>query len=933
MALNAPSVAVTDDQIDMVASITGFVDRAVLTNALKSHRGDVGSVVNEYFDNDVQFRRKYGWDESVFSAPRDGDDSLGANNNNNSFSIHAPTVLYGTDPNSFYGAPSRPPSRVNNRSPLNRLADLATAEYTSDTPTSRQEEEDQLQRAINASLGDSGMQTPLAFPPPPSMPPPPQQSGITTSGVESGVQFGPANRPEYEPDEWAMVRLANRDPDADPALRTRKPGVPVLLRCRIDLDWNKHRLGALLMIYHGIPAARNALLRTGEPPGYGYGNKSDWWQGQAITVPAQDPRELVGDRVRVSWSDELHRLVAFLEGTDRAYGTADLLARAGYPEDHILEDPEKEFFYNFAMSHQPPNGDPDILATFMSSVEIGALEDLAVQATDSFGILDLHIRDEAEFEVQTLYHALDWMFFTEFKLAKEDRTTARTAWMSQASDVFTCRLRGVKKLPHAVDIPETLYLDRYLKKNHREIRELQLDMVEAMKAADAVTQKEEDLLRWVNPQTGKVYDDRRILINAALKRCREGIQRIQRRAAWRAHNEAGDKAANEFFLAEVVEDPPLLPDEAKVVDHYEAKIRELERQAAQIQQVLDAHITPQKENIAALRKAMAALLTDPEAAKEKLRPTYKYTLRGVVDKENVVYQRLRIPQTDAAPADGTAAPVEEKWWKIWLRPDDNTVEHEIVPFETVKKETCDAGCEPILIYASEKAMEPEPLPLSDALKNFVRFDNRLFKQELLESGRTAAHKRSAGLGLGDASQSKRLQRSASIDSMATNRASLGAGSDDEMRDAPALIDNDSAFGGSDTAFADDAIPDLIDHRPDLPPRPSSSSQLPSYEKAMEMESGVSPALAHVTLQDVKKSGASGGGGAGSPPPAMEMQERPNTNMPFQSYPPGILLGPGRGSAVNDDLPTEPPPLIDLDDIPKAGGSQAQAQAEAKTNGI
>ncbi|KAL1839476.1 hypothetical protein VTJ49DRAFT_1485 [Mycothermus thermophilus] len=932
MALNAPSVAVTDDQIDTVASITGFMDRAVLTNALRSHRGDISSVVNEYFDSDVQFRRKYGWDESAFSAGREGDDSLAANNN--SFSIHAPTVLYGTDPNSFYGAPSRPPSRVNNRSPMSRVADIATAEYTSDTPTSRQEEEDQLQRAISASLGDSGMQTPLAFPPPPlAFPPPPpmpQQSGVTTSGNESGVQFGPANRPEYEPDEWAMVRLANRDPDADPALRTRKPGAPVLLRCRNETEWNKHRLGALLMIYQTIPAARNALLRTGETPGYGYGNKSDWWQGQAIAVPAQEPRDVVGDRVRVSWTDELHRLMAFLEGTDRAYGTADLLTRAGNPEDHILDNAEKDFFYNFAMSHQLPDGDPNILSTFMSSVEIGALEDLAVQATDSFGILDLQIRDDAELEFQTLYHALDWMFFTEFKLAKEDRTTARTAWMSQVSEVFTCRLQGVKKLPHAIDVPETLYLDRYLKNNYREIRELQLDMVEAMKAADAVKQKEEELLRWVNPQTGKVYDDRRVLIKAALDRCRESIQRIKRGAAWRAHDQAGDKAADEFFLAEVIEDPPLLPDEAKVVAHYEARIRELEQQAAHIQQVIDAQITPQKENIAALRKAMSALFTDPASAKERFRARYKYTLRGVVDRENVVYQKLRIPQTDSAPADGTAAPAEERWWKIWLRPDDNTVEHELVSFETVIKETCDTGCEPILVYATDKAMQQEPLPLSDALKNFVRFDNRLFKQELLESSRTATHKRSANLGLGDASQSKRLQRSVSIDSMATNRASAGADSDDEMRDAPALIDNDSAFGGSDTAFADDAIPDLIDPHPNLPPRPASSSQLPSYEKVMEMESSVSPALAQVTLQDIKNSRA-GGGGASAPPQMMEMQEWPNTNMQFLMRPPSGVIGAGSGNMADDGLPTEPPPLIDSDDVPKAGGGQSQAQAKA--NGI
>jgi hypothetical protein len=573
---------------------------------------------------------------------------------------------------------------------MSRLVDAATAEFSSDTPTSHQEEQEQLQRAINASLEGSGMQPPLAFPPPPA--PAPQQSGVINS--ESGVVFGPANRPDYEPDEWAMVRLSNRDSDADPTLRSRKNGAPVLLRCRLEPEWNKHRLGALLMIFQTIPAARNALLRTGDTPGYGYGTKSDWWQGQPITVPAQEPRDLIGDRERISWTDEIHRLIAFLEGTDRAYGTADLLTRAEYIEDKFTDNAEKTFFCAFHSANE--EADPDILHAFVSHVEIGALSDLALQTTNSFGILDLQVRDDSELEVENLYHALDWMFFTEFRLAKEDQSTARTAWMSRVSDVFTCRLQGVNKLPHAVDIPETLYLDRYVKKNRREVRLLQLDMVEAMKAVDALRKKEEDLLRWVNPHTGKVYDDRRVLIAEGLKLCRERIQRIKRRAAWRDHCQ-GHKAPDDFYLADVVAEAPLLPDEAKVVADCEARIQELERQAAQIQEYIDGkakifvplmgyanrnmcsvRIAPLKEDLEKLRKAMCARFTDPEDSQERYRPVYKYTLRGVVDKENVVYQKLRVQEPGTEPTDGAeAAPAEEKWWKTWLRADDNTVEHEV----------------------------------------------------------------------------------------------------------------------------------------------------------------------------------------------------------------------------------------------------------------
>jgi hypothetical protein len=56
MVIDAPSFVVQDDQIDMVISITGCADRGLIKNALKQYRGDIGQVVNEYFDNEFEVR-------------------------------------------------------------------------------------------------------------------------------------------------------------------------------------------------------------------------------------------------------------------------------------------------------------------------------------------------------------------------------------------------------------------------------------------------------------------------------------------------------------------------------------------------------------------------------------------------------------------------------------------------------------------------------------------------------------------------------------------------------------------------------------------------------------------------------------------------------------------------------------------------------------
>jgi hypothetical protein len=193
------------------------------------------------------------------------------------------------------------------------------------------------------------------------------------------------------------------------------------------------------------------------------------------------------------------------------------------------------------------------------------------------------------------------------------------------------------------------------------------------------------------------------------------------------------------------------------------------------------------------------------------------------------------------------------------------------------REACATGCLPILVYATDKAMQQDNLPLPDALRTFVRLDNRHFKQELSQSDRLG-HKRSAG-GAGGGSQSKRLQRSSSMDSMDTNHASAGD-FDDDMRDAP--FDNDSMFGvaggggGGRTTTPnraatgqDESIPDLVD----IAPTSGTMTAPPSYENYIEMEAGVSPALAlaQVSLQDLKSRS-----GGSSPPKAQEMLERPNT---------------------------------------------------------
>lgn len=97
-------------------------------------------------------------------------------------------------------------------------------------------------------------------------------------------------------------------------------------------------------------------------------------------------------------------------------------------------------------------------------------------------------------------------------------------------------------------------------------------------------------------------------------------------------------------------------------------------------------------------------------------------------------------------------------------------------FQTVVETACGKKSSPLLVYATDKALNEDPLPLDEAQKNFIKRDNRLFQQEL-------AKKRSAEPP-NEGSQSKKLQKSSSMDSLATNKASAGSVNGDyEMTDA------------------------------------------------------------------------------------------------------------------------------------------------------
>ena len=87
---------------------------------------------------------------------------------------------------------------------------------------------------------------------------------------------------------------------------------------------------------------------------------------------------------------------------------------------------------------------------------------------------------------------------------------------------------------------------------------------------------------------------------------------------------------------------------------------------------------PERKAIHEVNCKLSSLLTVP-STDEKWNPTHKYTLCGVVNDPNTVYQWMHVPASEAGatPADDASPAKEKRWWKTSFKPADNTVEHTV----------------------------------------------------------------------------------------------------------------------------------------------------------------------------------------------------------------------------------------------------------------
>lgn len=511
-----------------------------------------------------------------------------------------------------------------------------------------------------------------------------------------GVQFGPANRneAEYDHDEWALVRSGTirttevfNDPD-DPADRRREEGTPAFLKPAPD----DSRLGALLTMFHEIPILRELLLRRDHSATeYGYDN--EWWTNGKIEVPQLliDP-QLEGDLMEgVSQShdltEELQRIMAFLDKTERSYGSVENVVRL------ILEKyPGTDAIVTF-FEEWEETWDDAARNRFLSV----AFQPLARPLPEQF--MFLPVGESIVQESENLYDCLDSLLWPS-DWPEAGIELEQSPYLGQLGEAVCFQLRG-KKQSKSMDIPMVWYPDRYLALNREaalEIRRQQNEIRQKIAKMDVLKNKLATFTK--NGKSHKVRD----LIFASL-----------------THDNRENPLTEDHIQAE---------PETKIEEEDPEKQAALNHLSEQLQQTMAnidkklASLEKEKE------KAQASLRELSEFYNQAGEKIHKYTLRGISTSGTTTFiNRIEFSESGTEMSVDTDYP-KEQWWRITF---DGQGQCPFSIYTVEEKDVIEAAREsqePLLVYASEKAIQPCFAPLSDKLSAFVDKDNEVFRAEI-----------------------------------------------------------------------------------------------------------------------------------------------------------------------------------------------------------
>ncbi|KAF2488632.1 hypothetical protein BU16DRAFT_532133 [Lophium mytilinum] len=634
-----------DDNVANLIAILPVTD-AEARQLLRENNNNPDNAISQYFDKGAPTGNdpdKY--DDSLFAADREGF--------TDGTRSRPPFHIDGGIVGDYSTAPTRPPSRISDR-----------------------------------SMADSG--TGMSNVPIKSVEGPGQESGVI--GGTRAI-FGPAPKDaHYDAQNWAMTLVGTQEKVIDVAAdqRKREAGGPAFLKPIANEDF----LPSLVTMLSTVPSIRNLLLCPGFVAS-DYGQEEDWWRGTPITPPARiavDGEPIQTDQLELI--REVQRLIAFLDRTDRAYGSAEALSKLEAFTNAIPQEPEATSLEKFLLGWERAVEISGLQSSLQTSLHTEVIANGAVQNSH---FLDATVVHNTPGEKVTLYDVLDSHLFTY----------TASAYVKTLCDVMVIRLSSsdgaAKKLD--VEIPGVFFADRYMACNEVVVSQMLRDAAHHEEKITVINRKINKIKYHHSKKTGKTVESLKLL-NSSIK------------AFETLEGPEGQVENANVTLQEL----------QKIYNSIEVKLKELDEQKRKTREILD-DITGifkppgEKPSPATNGDAMSGIETTnaTNPREEVFVPKYKQTLCAVSTEPNTIYLR-----------NAVSVPDDKRWWRIQYQYDYDSplILREQVTEEVVLKRASDEHKEALLIYASDEAITTPPLPLPKPLEDFVNQDNLQFLQEL-----------------------------------------------------------------------------------------------------------------------------------------------------------------------------------------------------------
>jgi hypothetical protein len=330
-----------------------------------------------------------------------------------------------------------------------------------------------------------------------------------------------------------MATISEVIPDLELPERVRMGDEPVFMK-----PSEGDPLPNLMTILSMIPLAKKVMTESGVLL-ENYGENSEWWRGASVGTSTDRPEldwnasqeEEEEHKAFIRSQDDLEllwetqRLMAFMHGSERLYGSVQALANLPAMENspEVSTDVEPidnmdKFLMGWSHAMQIHTDDPEAQ---LFRIEIGTKGgDVAAW------VIDLGIDPDAG--GNSLYDKLDWMLWYQYEdntLDEEKEEEEDTASKSPHTDmalwrappILVMRVRSMRQLgvPLDVEVPATLWLDRYMAENKDAAKKMRSDALRIRRSIRRIDeridklemvggQRHKQTRQWVNAEEGGV---------------------------------------------------------------------------------------------------------------------------------------------------------------------------------------------------------------------------------------------------------------------------------------------------------------------------------------------------------------------------------------------------------------------------------------------